>query len=257
MESFERRTTPDGIAWLISNPLRGRGVIAAFTERTGGESAAPFGSLNLGFKEGDLPDAVRRNRELVVEALGCPPFATAQQVHGSLVGDVGPAQAGQGFHDLEGLEGCDALVTSEREVPLAILTADCVPIAMTDGRRVAAVHAGWKGLRARVLAVALTHFPDPSEVTAAIGPAIGPCHYEVGEEVVRQVAHGVRGEAVAERRDGSWFLDLAATAAGVLRARGVEDVHGTGLCTACEAGRFFSYRRDGRTGRQAMVAMRR
>ncbi len=256
MDHLERRTTPDGIAWLISSALNHRDVLVAFTERTGGVSGDPFGSLNLGFKEGDLPVAVRRNRELVVEALGIPPFATAEQVHGSVVEGVDATRAGLGFGKRPGLPGCDALVTTAPDVPLAILTADCVPLALADDERVAAVHAGWKGIAGGMVASALGWFPEPRRVAAAIGPAIGPCHYEVGEEVVRAV-RDTEPSAPAERRDGAWYLDLPATVEASLRGGGVRDIERSALCTACETDRFFSFRRDGRTGRQAMVVVRR
>jgi copper oxidase (laccase) domain-containing protein len=111
---------------------------------------------------------------------------------------------------------------------------------------------------AGILDRAVDGFDRPGEVRAAIGPAIGPDHYEVGEEVVAAVAAAVPGGAVAEQRDGSVFLDLAASAAAVLRARGLTDVAVAGLCTACHPDRFFSHRGDaGRTGRQGVVAVRR
>src|SRR5262249_60981718 len=115
---------------------------------------------------------------------------------------------------------------------------------------------GWRGPPAGISARALGSFPDPACVLAAIGPAIGPDHYDVGAEVVEQVVAAADGAAAVERRDGRTFLDLATTAEGVLRSLGTGAVEVARLCTACEPGRFFSHRRDaGSTGRQALVAV--
>lgn len=257
MDGFERRREPGGRRWLTATGLESRGVLAAFTERTGGASVAPFESLNLGFKEDDDPAAVRANRDAVCEALAVPELATAEQVHGAQVAEVTGDDAGRGF-DGRAFEGCDALTTTARDVPLSILTADCVPVALADDVRIAAVHVGWRGAAGGVLQAALARFEDRAAVSAAVGPAIRACHYEVGHEVVRAVADGLgMGDPLAERRGGSWYLDLAATVAASLRAAGVADVTDCELCTACEEDRFFSYRRDGRTGRQALVVVRR
>jgi copper oxidase (laccase) domain-containing protein len=120
----------------------------------------------------------------------------------------------------------------------------------------AVVHAGWRGFASGIVAEGAALFEDPDRVRAAIGPTIGPCHFEVGEDVALAVSAGSEAGAVTEKRDGSIFLDLVATAKRVLRSAGVRRVDETGLCTACERDRFFSYRRDGVTGRQLALAMR-
>ncbi|MGH2724435.1 MAG: polyphenol oxidase family protein [Actinomycetota bacterium] len=240
---------------LASPALERRGVLVAFTERTGGTSLPPHRSLNLGFHTGDDPSRVRQNRELVAADLGTGPFATARQVHGARSAGVGRAHAGAGFSDPgTAIAGADVLVVTRRGIPVAVLVADCVPLLLAGSRgTVVAVHAGWRGLAAGVLDRALAAAGDG--LTAAIGPAVGPCHYEVGEEVVAAVDAGTGGRARASRR-GRPSLDLPGTVAAVLRDAGVRRVDRAGVCTACEEGRFFSHRRDGRTGRQAMVAMR-
>ncbi len=220
--SFEHRSLGRRGAALISGSLGRAGFLAAFTERTGGASARPYDSLNLSQAVGDDDENVRSNR------------------------------AGRVAHT-------DGLFTSSAGVPLAVLSADCLPIAMASPRSgiLAVVHAGWRGLAAGILAGAAAAFADPGDVHAAIGPAIGPDHYEVGEEVVAAVSAGSGSGAVTQRRGGRVFLDLAATARGALRALGIEKVDLAGVCTACERRRFFSHRRDGgRTGRQALVAVR-
>lgn len=254
---LERRRLAGEIDALVAPGLERRGVLTAFPERGGGESEPPFHALNLGLRTGDALDRVRRNRTRTVTALDVPPFALARQVHGTDVARVSGRDTGAGFDDPAAALGpADILVTDEREVPVAVLVADCLPIVLASHDLLVAVHAGWRGLASGILARALSAFPDPTGVAAAIGPAIGPCHYEVGPEVVTAVEAGSPGGAVVERRDGSVALDLRRTAAVGLAARGVREVEVAEVCTACEPERFYSHRRDGRTGRHAMVAMR-
>jgi purine-nucleoside/S-methyl-5'-thioadenosine phosphorylase / adenosine deaminase len=235
MDGFERRGEPDAPRWIVAAGLESRGVLAAFT----------------GVKDGDDPGAVCANREAVRAALDLRGFATAEQIHGARVADVTSDAGGRP------LEGCDALTSGSPGMALAILTADCVPVALADDHRVAAVHVGWRGAASGVLVAALGRFADPETISAAVGPAIRACHYQVGEEVVRAVGDGLQTDPVTERREGSWYLDLPGTVAASLRRAGLADVAECGLCTACEADRFFSFRRDGRTGRQALVVVRR
>ena len=243
---------------MVSTGLEDLGVVAAFTERGGGQSGGPFSSLNLSFVVGDDPRSVKANRERVVRGLGVEPFATAEQVHGATV------RSGDGDHRAAGFErpdtripSADALVTTDRDAPVAVMTADCLPVVMSGAGPVpvVAVHAGWRGLGAGILVRALAAFADPGAVVVSIGPSVRPCHYEVGEEVVDALRAGV-GHAVVERRGrGRPRLDLAGTAAEVLRAAGVRRIDASDLCTACHSERFYSHRRDGpRTGRQAAVA---
>ena len=259
--SFERRALGRSGYALVSVSLERAGFLAAFTERTGGTSPEPFDSLNLSQAMGDDARLVAANRRRVLDALGLRPFASAEQVHGAGVARVGRRRAGAGFRDAESrIPKTDALVTSAVGLPLAILTADCVPIAMAspESGLLAVVHAGWRGLAAGILPKAARAFDDPADVRVAIGPAIGPCHYEVGEEVADAVGRASETGAVTERRGGRVFLDLAGTTRRVLRSLGIRRVDVADLCTACERRRFFSHRRDGpRTGRQALVAVRR
>jgi purine-nucleoside/S-methyl-5'-thioadenosine phosphorylase / adenosine deaminase len=246
----ERRVFPGDIRALVSEELERRGFLAAFTERIGGASEDPYSSLNLGSEVGDAPEAVLENRRRLGAALGVGELASARQVHGTAVLEVtgreaAPAEA-------------DALVTTRRSLPLAVMTADCVPVALASEAEgmVAAVHVGWRGLVAGIVQRALRLFGKPREVVAAIGPAIGPCHYEVGPEVVEAVRRAAGDSTVASPASGRPHLDLEATVEGVLRAGDVQAVERSGACTACEPARFFSHRRDGITGRQAMVAVR-
>lgn len=254
---MERRRIGPGLVVLVSPSLEEQGFLAAWSERTGGVSGGPYGSLNLSFR-GDQAAFVRRNRRRLATALGVPPFATARQPHGTKVSRVGPFRAGAGFdRSWRAIRGADALGTGRRRTPVAVLAADCVPLVLASQReaRVMAVHAGWRGLAAGILARAVARFRWPETIHAAIGPAIGPCHYEVSLDVAGAVSAGT-GEAATTVRDGRLFLDLPATVEQALRRRGTPQVEQAGECTACEEERFFSYRRDGPTGRQALIAMR-
>jgi purine-nucleoside/S-methyl-5'-thioadenosine phosphorylase / adenosine deaminase len=163
--------------------------------------------------------------------VGASRLAQGRQVHGTRV-----------VVDAEGIEEADGQVISGRGVAAVVLVADCLPVALAGPERVGVVHAGWRGLAAGVLEAGVE---ATGAVCAAIGPGIGPCCYEVGDDV-----RAVFG--TSERT-----LDLKAIARGRLEAAGVRDIHDCGLCTSCDAERFFSHRRDrGVTGRQAGLAWR-
>jgi YfiH family protein len=255
----ERRRLDRDLFALVASGLERRGFLAAFAERTGGESEDPYRSLNLGFRTGDDHERVRRNRERLVASLGVPPFALSRQVHGVDAVRVGPSQAGAGFADPGTvLPEADVVATTARALPMAVLVADCLPVALASDAEglLVGVHAGWRGLAGGILGRAVALFRDPARVAAALGPAIGPCHYEVGVEVVEAVAAGSSAGAVWERRHGRIYLDLGSTAIGALGVAGVQEVEDAAVCAACQRERFYSNRRDGLTGRQAMVAMR-
>ncbi|HEY7282518.1 MAG TPA: peptidoglycan editing factor PgeF [Actinomycetota bacterium] len=260
--SFERRALGGGGRALVATELERSGFLVAFTERGGGSSAGPFDSLNLSQAVGDDPEAVRANRSRVADSLGLGgPFALPEQVHGAGLAWVDGANGGAGFDDpADRLPGADALATRERGIPVAVLTADCLPVAMVSPKSglLAVVHAGWRGLAAGILPAVLGELGDPGEVLAAVGPAIGPDHYEVGLDVAERVGAATDDGAATEQRDGRLFLDLAGTAEATLRSLGVGRVDVARVCTACEPARLFSHRRDdGTTGRQAVVAVRR
>jgi YfiH family protein len=256
---LERRTYEHGITALVSAELERAGILVAFTERTGGVSDDPFATLNVGFTRDD-PERVRENRTRLCAVLDIPGFARGWQVHGSGVALVGPELESAGFDTPEtAIPDTDALVTDRPGVALSILAADCVPVAVADpdGGRVAVIHAGWRGIVAGVVAAALEPFGATSALVAAIGPAIGPDHYEVGQDVAAAVSRAAPSAVRVEDRGGRTFVDLPRTVAGLLQERGVDVVEVAEVCTACEPERFFSYRRDGETGRQALIAMRR
>jgi len=257
---MERRALDGEMNVLISERLEADGFMVAFTERAGGVSRdPPFHSLNLGLRCGDDPANALENRRRVCRAVGVPPFTLVRQVHGARVVEAEAGRDGAGFADPStALGSADAIVTSSPGIALAVLTADCVPVALADpGRgRFAVVHAGWRGVAEGVLQSSLGAFERPADVRAAVGPAVGPDHYEVGEDVARAVSSACRGGAVTERMGGRLLLDLPGTVAKILAELGVGDVDWEPECTACQPGRFFSHRRDGITGRQALVAAR-
>jgi YfiH family protein len=225
------------------------GARVLFTTRRGGFSTGPFESLNLGRLTKDQPEDVERNRRRLEEQVGHR-LAMARQVHGSTVhvaDDSWPVLAsGQTVSVPEG----DGVVSADGRAP-AVLVADCLPVALASDGVVAMLHAGWRGLTAGIIreGVRVTRGCGASgEIHAAIGPGIGACCYEVGEEV-----HGVFASYGPDVRRGR-NLDLRAVARHQLSQAGVAVIHDLALCTSCSPDLFFSHRRDrGVTGRQAGV----
>lgn len=231
------------------------GATAVFTTRIGGVSGPPFESLNLGALTEDSGEAVADNRSRLATALDIAPerIAFAHQVHGvELIVHTAPLRSSFAAHRGANEERsssappeADGHVVREPGIAALVFVADCVPVALYGPAGVAMLHCGWRGLAAGLIARGAAAV-DATD--AAIGPSIGPCCYEVGEEVLREPA--LKGEEATGR-----MLDLAAIAARQLRDAGVERVEVAGLCTSCEAELFFSHRRDaGRTGRQAGLA---
>lgn len=259
MSGFERRSIGGGARALVSTSLEGVGFLAVFLERTGGASSRPYDSLNGSYGVGDDRAAVTVNRRKVADAFGVRVFPVPAFVHGTKILAVGRGRVADGFGgEPRAFALADGLHTKSVGVPLGAFSADCVIAFMASPaeRRLALVHAGWRGLAAGVIQKGAALFEDPRDVRVAIGPAIGPCHYEVGEEVVLAVAAGSPVGAVAERRSGRRYLDLVATARAILHHAGIRRVEDTGLCTVCESPRLYSFRRDGRTGRHMALAMR-
>ena len=226
-------------------------VHAGATTRVGGFSEPPYDSLNLGFGSQDDGDVIRRNRERLVQGLGLAqdPMWLRQQ-HGTVA-----VAADAGIRDRH----ADASFAFKPGVTCAVLTADCMPVLLCDrdGTRVAAAHAGWRGLAGGVLESVLEALQlPPEEVLAWLGPAIGPDHFKVGPEVREAFERFDPGARAAFRPgDGDReFADLFQLARRRLALRGVEAVYGGGVCTYANPERFFSYRRDGqRSGRMAAL----
>lgn len=253
------QTLPEGPVVQVSTSFEDAGFLAAFTERSGGVSEGVFRSLNLGLATNDVPDRVFENRRRVAAAFQLDRVAALRQVHSDTVVPVQDEPRWQGF-DAAGRDvpQGDALLTSSVCLGLVVLTADCVPVALADPttRVLAVVHAGWRGAAGGILQRAVASFPEPGRMLASIGPAVGPDHYEVGEEVANAVGSACEGGAVIHGSGSRPHLDLPATVHRILSSLGIRDVERSGDCTACHADRFFSYRRDGATGRQALIAAR-
>jgi YfiH family protein len=242
-------------AWFDADWPAPPGVRALTTLRSGeGVSPPPFDRFNLGLRCGDDPARARHNRDRLADWLALPsPPHWLRQVHGTRVLRFGAAPR-PGDDEPE----ADAAVTSAPGVVLAILTADCLPVvfAARDGSEVAAAHAGWRGLAAGMLEATVAAMRTPAaQLVAWFGPAAGPQVYEIGAEVRDAFVAGDAGAAAAfePSRPGHWRADLFALARRRLAATGVSEVHGGGLCTISDPARFFSHRRDGRSGRLATL----
>jgi YfiH family protein len=209
-------------------------------------SEGPYASLNLGRKSGDEVERVDENRRIACEAIGADvaKLALNYQVHSTRV-----LRAAAGMHG----EHADGLWTDEPGRPILALSADCLPIVLArengDAPAVAVLHVGWRGLLEGIVASGVQALGG-GKLAAAIGPGIGPCCYEVGEEVAAPFRERFGDDVLNESR-----LDLWTSAERALRAAGVERVDRFDRCTACEPEMFFSHRRDaGRTGRQGVIA---
>uniref|UniRef100_UPI0039F10B45 peptidoglycan editing factor PgeF n=1 Tax=Bordetella sputigena TaxID=1416810 RepID=UPI0039F10B45 len=251
---------------VVTGP-RWTGVHYFCTTRAGGVGTAPHDTLNLGLRAGDRPEAVEENRRRLRALLPAEPL-WLRQVHGTRVVDADrPAESAAenpAGNSVESEPAADAAVTTSADRPLAIMVADCLPvlIADTSGRALGAAHAGWRGLAGGVLENTLDALrrkrPDASSWQAWIGPGIGPAAFEVGADVLDAFDPADREAAALfmprAGLPGKWLADLPALAELRLRRAGVREVHRSGLCTVADPGRFFSYRRDGQTGRMALLA---
>ena len=231
-------------------------VRAFSTLRDGGFSLSPYhggisgtGGLNFGLHVGDDPVKVRENRALLKKMLPSEPV-WLNQIHGVNVVDAAKCA---------GVPDADASYTSAKNVVCVVMTADCLPVLLcaSDGMVVASVHAGWRGLAAGVLekAVEAVRKISGSEIMAWLGPAIGPDAFEVGEDVKIAFVRKDRRMSAAFRRngtrDGKYLADIYALARQILNGVGIVRIYGGNFCTVSDPGRFYSYRRDGVTGRMA------
>jgi YfiH family protein len=268
-------------------------VRAVMTTRRGGVSLAPWDSLNLGIHVGDSSAAVFENRRRVSEEARLPAEPVwLEQVHGTsvVVLDGSPASTAGALASVTSRDKVrapaevaslsarprgDSAVTAASGVVCAIQVADCMPVlfAARDGSAVGAAHAGWRGLAGGVLEATVSAMKMPAnQLVAWLGPAIGPKHFEVGDDVVEAFTSKAPLELRAQTRaafvsnppsevrpagagrpTGKWLCDLYALARLRLAAMGVTQVSGGGLCTVTDADRFYSYRRDGQTGRMAAL----
>ncbi|WP_421849030.1 peptidoglycan editing factor PgeF [Marinomonas sp.] len=225
-------------------------VRAYVSTRIGGVSRVPFDGLNLGLHVQDDPAAVMKNRQLFASYIDMPDSTTwLNQVHGTDVVNL-PSNSLP--------ESADAASSCSVNQVCAVLTADCLPVFFCNqtGTQVAVAHAGWRGLCAGVLESTLAQFDEKDSVMVWLGPAIGPDAFEVGGEV-REAFISITPDAEAAfkpaRKAGKWLGDLYLLAKQRLVTAGVTQICGGDYCTFTEEARFYSYRRDGKTGRMASV----
>jgi YfiH family protein len=237
----------DGVRWLEADLP---GARAVFSTRIGGVSEAPYDELNVAVLTGDEREAVRENRHRLAAALERAPAGVVmgRQVHGTTLREHHMRQEPRVYADVvRSPEEVDAHATPDPELTPLVMVADCLPVALAGPRGVAMAHCGWRGLAGGIVAKTA----EAVDATAAgVGPGIGPCCYEVGEEVLSEFEDL---EDVAEGR----MLDLTAVTRALLARAGVTEVESADLCTSCNPELFYSHRRDGeRTGRQAGLVWR-
>ena len=240
--------------WLVPD-WDAPGVGAVMTTRAGGTSAAPFDSMNLRDGLGDDPAAVAANQRRLQQAIGAAPV-WLKQVHSAIVVELSPASSGPDAP----VYSADASFTTAPGVVCAVQVADCLPVlfAAPGGRGVAAAHAGWRGLAGGVLETSIDALCaaagcEPGQLQAWLGACIGPRRFEVGPDVLEAFGADPYGESPAfvPFKPGKWHADLPALARARLRAAGVQAIAGGSWCTVEAPSRFFSFRRDGVTGRMA------
>ncbi|MEK6749910.1 MAG: peptidoglycan editing factor PgeF [Pseudomonadota bacterium] len=237
-------------SWIVPDWPAPTHVRAVSTTRIGGVSAAPFDSFNCGDHVGDAAENVRENRRFLATKLGLKNEPLwLRQVHGVHVANhVTPNDICE----------ADAAISTQAHQPCVVMTADCLPVLLCDraGSAVGVAHAGWRGLLNGVIETTVDAMQRPAQqLLAWLGPAIGPAHFEVGDDVYNAFAQARPESMHAFRagRAGHWYADIFELARYALLRRGIVAVYGGGICTYSEKTRFFSFRRDGRTGRMATV----
>jgi len=233
--------------WITPNWNAPKQVKAFASTRIGGCSKSPYEGLNLGMHVGDDPILVQSNRDLLQQQTEMPTAPVwLNQTHSTVVLEI--AQPTNDVLDADGV------ITSSPNVVCSAMTADCLPVLITNtqGTQVAAVHAGWRGLAGGIVENALTHFSN--DVMLWLGPAIGPQAFEVGEDVLQAfLDYDSKAEAafVLGKQQGKWWANMATLTRLRMAKLGIDQVFDSGLCTYQDPQRFYSYRRDGVTGRQA------
>jgi len=238
--------------WIVPNWPAPPCIKTFITTRAGGFSTGRYASLNLGLRTGDDPEAVAANRARLRAALPQEP-RWLRQVHGSVVADADKVAT-------ETPEA-DASIAHFPGTVCVVLVADCVPVLLTNraGTVVAIAHAGWRGLAGGVIGRSVARIGErPADLIAYLGPGIGPRAFEVGPEVREAFLADDPQDAAAfaPKPPGKWLADLFLLAQRRLRRAGVQRLFGGGTCTYSDPARFFSYRRDGSTGRMAAVIWR-
>ncbi len=258
------RHSANGLVFYQFEGLGGTGLTHALLTRLGGVSQGPYATLNLGHTVGDDLMAVQENHRRVFALFGVDrrQVVSPYQVHSAHIRLVGREHAGTVQN------GTDGLLTTTPGLMLLFRFADCVPLLLWDPvhRAVGLVHVGWRGAANGVIQAAVDAFARhagsrPEDLWAGIGPAIGPCCYRVGPEVIAAVLESVAPDVglrrdLVHRRDDGLYLDLPGTVQAELEARGVRQIESSGICTACHTDEWFSHRAEGgRTGRFGALVM--
>lgn len=261
----------DGLLYYTIDAFTRTGLtVHAFSGRAGGISREKYAGLNLSILTEDQLENVLENRKVLCQAVGIEPGALtgAHQVHGDKICHVGPGEKSAGALRPEtSIAGTDALITRDSGIALIMFFADCVPVFFLDPvqKVIALAHAGWKGTVARIAAKTArslreNYGSDPRDILAAVGPSIGPCHYEVDGPVIDAVKEAFPQDWPAlltpVPKEGHAMLDLWSANTVQLLEEGLiqDNITVAGLCTYCSGDRFFSHRR-GMAGRQAALIM--
>ncbi len=243
--------------WIVPDWPAPANVKAFITTRSGGVSTGPHASFNLGLRADDDPQRVARNRALLQQHLPQTP-KWLRQIHGTRVVNADAIDERADSPDADASVACNAGTVC------TIMIADCLPVLFTNraGTRVAAAHAGWRGLSGGIIAHTVQALQDagddPADLLAYIGPGIGPAAFEVGNDVYETFTASDTGSKTAfvPHTQGKWLADLFALARRALARAGVTRIYGGGVCTYSDAARFYSYRRDKITGRMAAFIWR-
>lgn len=261
--SYMKEKKISGVSFLTFPSLDEYGLFCGFTSRKKGFSSSPYDSLNLAYHVGDERENVKKNRGLLLKKIlktDGSPLYSAHQVHGK---DMIEVREDTIIKEGDIPEDADALMTGSCKTPIMVMGADCIIMAFADivNRAVCTVHAGWKGTRDRITSAALTAFSmrfgsSSDSIRVFIGPGIRECCYQVGDDRAAEFAGKDNKCAGVATRRGKIFLDLALHNHRQALDLGIppENIFDTGICTCCSSD-YFSYRRDGITGRQAAVAM--
>lgn len=268
MASFTKKQTKEIVFFELEFLEKQAPVKAVYTSRIKGNSQPPYDSLNLGLHVGDSSETVLANRSLLAELLELPleNWVIGEQIHSNKVASVRQKDAGRGAYDKETvLKGIDAIVTNEPGLTLVTFYADCVPIFIVDpiNRAIGLAHAGWRGTILQIglhtVKKMIKEFgSQPDELIAAIGPAIGPCCYQIDNKVAKAVREHLAWHDSVLMSDGDnhYRLDLPKANYLGLKAAGLksENISAADICTRCSSDIFFSYRAaNGVTGRQAAL----
>lgn len=257
----------NGISYITFSVFNTPVVTAAVSTRKGGVSQAPYASLNMSFASGDDPAAVLENRKQFLTALQIDPMQliSCNQIHGTNIVAVGKELCGRGSDNTkEAIEACDGLMTNEAEVPISMNFGDCTPLLFFDPvhRVIAISHGGWRGTAQNIVGATLqkmhsAYGTNAVDVRAAIGPAIGKCCFEVGQDVIDAFLSIFSAEDLkalaTDDGNGKYHFDLPGANEKLLLKAGVlpENIENANLCTCCHDDLFYSYRRSTKAGEKS------